>query len=84
MPFSDYSISYQNETAKRTRVRARFYEGEWVEVSEPEPGWRFDRTLLESRTVDFEAGEDDAAVAARLDEILAGLSPYPKVGDAPA
>lgn len=83
MPFSDLSISYQNETARRTRVRARFYEGEWVEVTEPEPGWRFERTLLESRTVDFEAGEDDAAIAARLDEILAGLSPYPKVGDAP-
>lgn len=83
MPFSDLSISYQSETAKRTRVRARFYEGEWVEVTEPESGWRFDRTLLESRTEDFAPDTPQAVIDARLDEILAGLSPYPKVGDAP-
>lgn len=81
MTFSDLSISYQNETDKRTRVRARFYEGEWVAGDD---GWRFDRTVLESRTIDFPAGVDDATIAARLDAELAALTPYPKVGDAPA
>ena len=81
MPFSDYAISYKNETARRTRVRARFYEGDWVEG---EGGWVFDRTLLESQTIDFPAGVDEATVAARLDEELAALTSYPKVGDAPA
>ena len=48
MPFADLSISYQNETEKRTRVRARFYEGEWVEVdSRPAPASEIDeRTTL--------------------------------------
>lgn len=81
--FSDLSISYQSETAKRTRVRARFYEGEWVEVTEPEPGWRFDRTLMDSRTTDFPAGTDQAVIDTRLLEILGELSPHPLVGDAP-
>lgn len=81
MTFSDLSISYQNETDKRTRVRARFYEGEWVAGDD---GWGFDRTVLESRTIDFPAGVDDATIAARLDAELAALTPYPKVGDAPA
>ena len=81
MTFSDLSISYQNRTDKRTRVRARFYEGEWVAGDD---GWGFDRTLLESRTIDFPAGVDDATIAARLDAELAALTPYPKVGDAPA
>lgn len=80
MTFSDLSISYQNETEKRTRVRARFYEGEWVLG---EDGWRFDRTLLDSRTTDFPAGTDQAAIDARLLEILGELSPHPLVGDAP-
>ena len=79
--FSDYSISYQNGTEKRTRVRARFYTGEWLQNEAG--GWRFDRTLLESQTIDFPADTDDAAIAARLDEELASLTPYPKVGDAP-
>lgn len=82
MGFSDYSISYQNEMEKRTRVRARFYTGEWLQ---DEAGtWRFDRSNLESRTIDFPAGVDDATIAARLDAELAALTPYPKVGDAPA
>ncbi len=80
MTFSDLSISYQNETDKRTRVRARFYEGEWAEGDD---GWRFDRTLLESRTIDFPADTDQAAIDARLLEILGELSPHPLVGDAP-
>mgnify|MGYP000438002968 FL=1 len=80
MPFSDLSISYQNETEKRTRVRARFYEGEWVLG---EDGWRFDRTLLDSRTTEFPAGTDQAVIDARLLEILGELSPHPLVGDAP-
>jgi len=79
--FSDLSIAYKNHAGFLTRVLAHFYEGEWVD--DGAGGWRFDRTLLESRTVDFEQGEDDAAIAERLDDILAGLSPYPKVGDAP-
>lgn len=80
MTFSDLSISYQNETDRRTRVRGRFYEGEWVEETD---GWRFDRTLLESRTIDFPAGTDQAVIDARLLEILGELSPHPLVGDAP-
>lgn len=80
MPFSDLSISYQNETAKRVRVRARFYEGEWVAGDD---GWRFDRTLLESRTIDFAADTDQSVIDGRLLEILGELSPHPLVGDAP-
>lgn len=80
MPFSDHAISYQNETVRRTRVRARFYEGEWVAGDD---GWRFDRTVLESRTIDFPADTDQAAIDARLLEILGELSPHPLVGNAP-
>ncbi len=80
MPFADLSVSYQNETDRRTRVRARFYEGDWVD---DEDGWRFDRTLLESRTIDFPADTDQAVIDARLLEILGELSPHPLVGDAP-
>lgn len=83
MPFSDLSISYQNETEKRTRVRVRYYEGEWMLGEEPEPVWAFVRTLLESRTTDFPAGTDQAVIDARLLEILGELSPHPLVGDAP-
>ena len=80
MPFSDYSIAYQNETTKRTRVRARFYEGEWVEGDDgPQP----ERTMLESRTVDFPPNTSDEAIAARLVEILATLSPFPLVSNGP-
>ena len=83
MPFSDYSVAYQNETTKRTRVRARFHEGEWVLGEEPEPVWKFVRPFLESRTTDFPAGTDQAVIDARLLEILGDLSPHPLVGDAP-
>jgi len=85
MPFSDFNISYQNETTTRTHVRARFYEGEWVEEVDDQGDlrWRFSRTLLESRTVDFPPETDQTAIDARLLEILGDLSPHPMVGDAP-